>query len=78
MRVAVGRGAVTPVVADAILGVCVAVGLLAAAVAEVGPGAMVSARPVDAGAVALAATIAAASQASPHPWLRWSCSTRSA
>ena len=58
--VAVGRGAVTPVVADAILGVCVAVGLLAAAVAEVGPGAMVSARPVDAGAVALAATIAAA------------------
>ena len=60
MRVAVGRGAVTPVVADAILGVCVAVGLLAAAVAEVGPGAMASARPVDAGAVALAATIAAA------------------
>jgi len=60
MRVAVGRGAVTPVVADAILGVCVAVGLLAAAVAEVGSGAMVSARPVDAGAVALAATIAAA------------------
>jgi signal transduction histidine kinase len=59
MCVAVGRGAVTPVVADAILGVCVAVGLLAAAVAEVGPGAMVSARLVDAGAVALAATIAA-------------------
>ena len=60
MRVAVGRGAVTPVVADAILGACVAVGLLAAAVAEVGPGAMASARPVDAGAVALAAAIAAA------------------
>ncbi|HXV94726.1 MAG TPA: hypothetical protein VD813_15590, partial [Pseudonocardia sp.] len=37
-----------------------AVGLLVAAVAEVGPGTVVSPRPVDAGAVALAVTIAAA------------------
>jgi len=57
---AVGRGVVTPVVADALFGACVAVGLLAAAVADVGPGAVASARPVDAGTVALAATIAAA------------------
>ena len=60
MRVATGRGAVPPVVSDAILGACVAVGLLAAAVAEIGAGAVASARAVDVGAVALAATIAAA------------------
>jgi signal transduction histidine kinase len=57
---AVGRGVVTPVVVDAILGACVAVGLLATAVADVGPGPVASFRPVDAGAVALAVTIAAA------------------
>jgi signal transduction histidine kinase len=60
MGVAAGGGAVTPVVADAAFGACVAVGLLGAAVAEAGPPAVTSARPVDAGAVALAATVAAA------------------
>jgi signal transduction histidine kinase len=60
MRVAVGRGALTPVVADAALGVIVAVGLLAAAVAEIGPASVASPRPVDAAVVALAATVAAA------------------
>ena len=60
MRMGVGRGVVPPVVADAILGACVAVGLLVAAVADVDPGSVASARPVDAGAVALAATVAAA------------------
>jgi signal transduction histidine kinase len=60
MRVAAGCGAVTPVVADAAFGACVAVGLLGAAVAEAGPQAVTSARPVDAGAGALAATVAAA------------------
>lgn len=52
MRVAVGRGALTPVVADAVLGAFVAVGLLAAAVVEVGS--------VAAGVVALAVAVAAA------------------
>jgi signal transduction histidine kinase len=60
MRLAVGRGAVKPVVTDAVLGACVAVGLLAAAVAGIGPGVVARARPVDAGAVALAVAIAAA------------------
>lgn len=60
MRVAMGRDTVPPVVSDAILGACVAVGLLAASVAELGAGAVASARAVDAGAVALAAAIAAA------------------
>ena len=60
MRVAMGRDTAPPVVSDAILGACVAIGLLAAAVAEVGAGAVASARAVDAGAVALAAAIAAA------------------
>jgi signal transduction histidine kinase len=60
MRGVVGRGAVTPVRADAILGVCVAVGLLVAAVVGFGPGAVAGARPVDAGAVALVATVAVA------------------
>jgi signal transduction histidine kinase len=60
MRVTVRRGAVSPVVVDASLGVCVAVGLLAAAVAEVGLAAVAGLRPVDVGAVALAATVAAA------------------
>jgi signal transduction histidine kinase len=59
MREAVHRGAVSPVVADAVLGACVAVGLLAAAVAGLGP-VVANARPLDAGAVALAATVAAA------------------
>ncbi|GAA1254994.1 histidine kinase [Pseudonocardia aurantiaca] len=48
-----------PAVADAILGACVAVGLLAATFAGVGP-VVANARPLDAGAVALAATVAAA------------------
>jgi signal transduction histidine kinase len=60
MRVVVGRGALTPVAADALLGAALAVGLLAAAVAGIGPGPVASARPVDAGAVALAAVAAAA------------------
>ena len=38
MRGVVERGAATPVVADVVFGACVAVGLLAAAVAELGPG----------------------------------------
>jgi signal transduction histidine kinase len=54
MRVAVGRGALTPVVADAILGICVAAGLLAAAFVGAGT------PTVDLGAVALVTTVAAA------------------
>jgi hypothetical protein len=53
------RGALSPVVADTILGACVAVGFLAAALAGIDP-AVANARPLDAGAVALAATAAAA------------------
>jgi hypothetical protein len=60
MREAVRRAEPSPVVADAILGACVAVGLLAAAFAGAGPAAVTGSRPLDAGAVALAATIAAA------------------
>lgn len=60
MREVVRRAALSPVVADAGLGVGVAVGLLAAAFAGVGPPAVASSRPVDAGAVALVATVAAA------------------
>ena len=60
MRVAARRGALSPVVADVSLGACVAVGLLAAAVVGVGPAAVASPRPLDAGAVALVATVAAA------------------
>jgi signal transduction histidine kinase len=60
MGVAVGRGALTPVVADALLGTAVAVGLLTAAIAGIGPGPAASVRPVDVGAVALAAAAAAA------------------
>ena len=48
-----------PVVADAILGACVALGLLAATFAGVGP-VVANARPLDAAAVALAATVAVA------------------
>ncbi|WP_345610926.1 sensor histidine kinase [Pseudonocardia adelaidensis] len=54
-----GRGG-SPAVFDACLGACVAAGVLAAAVAQVGPGVVEGARPVDAGAVALAAVTAAA------------------
>jgi signal transduction histidine kinase len=59
MREAVRRGALSPVVADASLGACVAVGFLAAAFAGVGP-VVANARPLDAGAVALAVTVATA------------------
>ncbi len=54
------RGALSPVVADAVLGACVAVGLLVAAFAGVGPPASTSPGPLDAGAVALIVTVAAA------------------
>lgn len=60
MGEAVGRGVVTPIVPDAILGACVAVGLLVAAVAGIGPGANAGARPVDVGAVALVVVIGVA------------------
>ena len=62
-RAAGRRGGVSPVVADAGLGVGVAAGLLTAAVAHIGPTAVHAAagtRPVDAGAVALAAMVAVA------------------
>jgi signal transduction histidine kinase len=52
MRVALGRVTLPPVAVDAVLGALVALGLLAAAVAEAGR--------VDAGAVALLATVAVA------------------
>jgi signal transduction histidine kinase len=52
MRVAVGRGALTPFVLDATLGGCVALGLLAGNLAE--------GRSVDAGAIALLLAVAAA------------------
>ena len=55
-----GRHVPTPLVADVALGICVAVGLLAAAVLEIGPVSAASPRPVDAGAGALAATVAVA------------------
>jgi len=60
MHDAVRPGAVPPVVTDAGLGACVAVGLLVTAFAGVGTAAVASPRPVDVGAVALAAMIAAA------------------
>ena len=60
MRGVVERGAATPGVADVVFGACVAVGLLAAAVAELGPGTWAGARSLDAGAVAVAAVVAAA------------------
>ncbi len=60
MREAVRRGAHSPVVADASLGACVAIALLAAAFVGVGPAAVANPRPLDAGAVVLAATVAAA------------------
>jgi signal transduction histidine kinase len=60
MREAVRRGALSPFVVDAGLGACVAVALLAAAFAGVGPPATENPRPLDAGAVVLAATVAAA------------------
>ncbi|TQM02834.1 sensor histidine kinase [Pseudonocardia kunmingensis] len=60
MRETVRRVPVPPVVADAVLGAFVAVALLAAAFAQVGPSAVADPRPPDAGAVALAAMIAAA------------------
>jgi signal transduction histidine kinase len=59
MRETARHGALSPVVADAILGVCVAVGILATAVAGVGP-AVTNTRPLDIGAVALVTAIAAA------------------
>ena len=55
MRVAEGHGALTPVAADAILGAFVAIGLVIAAVVDVGM--------VNAGAVALAVAVAAATAA---------------
>jgi signal transduction histidine kinase len=60
MREAVRRRAEPRVLADAGLGICVAVALLAAAFAGVGPPAVATSRPLDAGAVVLAATVAAA------------------
>jgi len=63
VRAAGRRGGVSPVVADAGLGVGVAAGLLVAAVAQVGPPAvpaLASTRPVDAGAVVLATMVAVA------------------
>ena len=54
------RGATSPSVADASLGVGLAVGLLAAAIAQIGPQGAASPHSVDGGAVALAATLAAA------------------
>ena len=59
MREAVRRGALSPDVADASLGACVAVGFLAAAFAGIDP-AVATARPLDAGAAALAATVTTA------------------
>jgi signal transduction histidine kinase len=59
MREAARRGALSPVVADASLGICVAVGFLAATIAGVDP-AVANTRPLDAGAVALAVTVVAA------------------
>jgi signal transduction histidine kinase len=50
----------SPVVADATLGACVAVGLLAAAATGIDPPGMADPRPLDAGAVALTMTVAAA------------------
>jgi signal transduction histidine kinase len=58
-REAVRRGTLSPVVADASIGACVAVGLLAAAFAGVDP-IVANTRPLDAGAVALGATVVAA------------------
>ncbi|MGE3286174.1 MAG: sensor histidine kinase [Pseudonocardia sp.] len=52
------RGA-GPLVADAVLGACLAAALLGAALAGVAPAAVASPRPPDAGAVALAATVVA-------------------
>jgi signal transduction histidine kinase len=60
MREAVHRGALSPVVADVVLGVGVAVALVATAVAGVGPHSIANPRPVDAGAVALVAAVAVA------------------
>jgi signal transduction histidine kinase len=60
MREVVRRAALSPVVADAGLGVCVAVGLIVAVFAGVDPPAVAGSRPLDAGAVVLGATVAAA------------------
>jgi signal transduction histidine kinase len=60
MRVAVGRAAAGPVLADAALGLAVAGGLVVAAVAGVGPAAVAATRPIDAGALALAVAVGAA------------------
>jgi signal transduction histidine kinase len=57
---AVRPGMRSAVVVDAAFGACVAVGLLVVAVAAVGPSAATATRPLDAGAVALAATGAVA------------------
>jgi signal transduction histidine kinase len=54
------RGTTSPSVADASLGVGLAVGLLAAAIAQIGPQGAASPHSVDGGAVALAAVLAAA------------------
>ncbi len=54
------RGTTSPSVADASLGVGLAVGLLAAAIAQIGPQGAASPHSVDGGAGALAATLAAA------------------
>lgn len=55
-----GGGTAPAVVADAVLGLCVAVGLVAASAAGIGVGAVAGARPVNAGLVALAVAIGAA------------------
>jgi signal transduction histidine kinase len=60
MRAAARSDVRPPITADAILGAGAGVGLLAAAFAAVGPSAVAATRPLDAGAIALAATVAAA------------------
>ncbi|MEJ3654201.1 sensor histidine kinase [Actinomycetes bacterium KLBMP 9759] len=54
------RGVVTPVVADVGLGVLVATVVLVASYAGIGPSAVTGPRPLDAGAIALAAVVAVA------------------
>jgi signal transduction histidine kinase len=60
MREAVRRGVESQVVVDASLGACVAIALIAAAFAGLGPAATANPRALDAGAVVLAATVAVA------------------
>jgi signal transduction histidine kinase len=58
MRVAVSRGVAASVVTEMVLGGCVAVVLVATAIAEVGAVAVAGVRPADAGTVALALAVA--------------------